>query len=369
MREFTVCRIMTLKCPKCNRLFKTQAALKQHEIDSHSAVSAQKKKKNTGSPRALAVAPAKATVVIAQEEYLSEVAVAADGKAVIKPFKMLPGVSGLTRLDQFGALFEQWRLDKWIVKVRPKVGTTIGGSYIVGVFYESKLTPTTKQEVSVLSPKIMGAVWQPGTLSVPPSLAQKQKWLYTHGSGVDEADSVAGQIVVAVDGSTESKVDLWVSYEITFMGPTSHKRVSDRTYRLDGQTWKDDTGRVVQTIDPDEGPYTADFEIGDSRYVDRIVDGFRSAFRQWQELQRVVSNGVTYVHGVLSAIDAAQAVQVGAQVGAIVALQRRPFRPALPQSGSGSGSVGLPGEASRGFEGGPAVDGFVVVAEARVVKD
>lgn len=354
---------MTLKCPKCNRQFKTKAALLQHERDSHREQPSAPKK--TSKKRGLALptvtSPARATVVVSQEEYLGEVAVPAGRSSNLKAYKIIPGGSGLARLDQFGSLFEQWRMERWVVKARPKVGTTISGSYILGVFYESMLTPTTKAEVGALSPKVMGPIWQGATLSVPPNLAQKQRWLYTHGSGVDEADAVAGQIVVAVDGEAEKcRIDLWVSYTITFMGPTAHKRIGDQYYHLDGSNWKDQTGKPVTQIPQSDGPYTADFEVGNASYVDRIVSGFTSAFRQWQELHRTVSNGVTYIHGILNGIDAAGLVNVGAQVGAVVALQRRPFRPALPPAESIPGSSG---QLSYGVGGGEEGDtGFEFLA-------
>lgn len=351
---------MAMKCPVCGRSFKTAAALKQHERDSHAGKKAPKAQqprlRNRGPARVRGVAPDRATVVISQEEFLAEVAASADGKENLRTFTILPGKSGLSRLDQFGSMFEQWRLDSWVVHIVPKVGTMVSGSFIAGVYYEEKLQPTTKQEASVLSPKVKGAVWQERTLSVPPSLAQKQRWLFTSGVGVDPADSIAGQVVVVVDGTKDAKVDVWVSYRITFMGPTSHKRALDRVYRADGRAWKDADGKPISAIEPEEGPFTADFELsGDAAYVDQMVDFFSRSFRNWQQLQRFVSNGVTYVHGVLSALESLQLAAATATAGTILVLRRRPFRPGLPPASS-SDTGRLSDGVGEGSEGGSTFD-------------
>lgn len=138
-----------------------------------------------------------------------------------------PGKSGLTRLDQYGAMFEQYRVEKCIVKYRTSSGTTSSGAILLGIDYEASDLPATLHALQVAQPLLRVPVWQSGELLPQLSKLNKAKWMFTAGGTVNNTPgytaafaAVASAPAVAAP-TIASYGDVWCEYQVRFTGPTA----------------------------------------------------------------------------------------------------------------------------------------------------
>lgn len=286
------------------------------------------------------------TMVCSGEEYL--------GTKQSLSVPISPGITGLTRLDTFARMFEEYKIDRWTVKIRPVVGTTTAGSYVVGGSYDYARPPATFNELAVCSPKATGTVWQPGSISMAPARLMRQKWLITSAKNVTKDESVAGYVGVALDGATSATtVAVWVDYSVTFQGPSTRTQTDDVAYLYNKTSaqWTDDTGRVVQTVTPIEQPVTLDVEIasGDSHIVDAVMQSLATIARHSVQLHRYTVEGITYVHVIADALS--QVALTALHAATILHVARAPFRAALrgwgPNTLAGSGGAEASGSSAH----------------------
>lgn len=307
-------------CPVCSKKFETKNALKAHVSAKH-----PDRVKHAYPQRAAVAKPSKNRSHaegsgvggwISMEEYLGKASPGTTSMSIC------PGKSGMTRLDNYAILFDQYAIEKWNVRFTPRVGTTVSGMYVAGVVYSHLDDPKGVSEVAALQPKIHHAVWQGGSLSVAPQKLMKQKWMYVYNSGVGLEDSIAGKVVVVVDG-TNAEVDVWVDYSVRFTGPTNTARNKEMKLVTDGSSWTLD-GKTITTLPSglDSG-YSIDIEA--SKDSDGYFKGFFSAFKQ---VDAIVQGTVHYYHVLADSFIAGYALPaLGFPL--VMHVVRRPFSQAL----------------------------------------
>lgn len=170
----------------------------------------------------------------------------------------------------------------------------------------------------------------------------KQKYMYVANALINKEDSVAGAVFVVLDG-TAAEIDVWVDYEVLFMGPTNS---SDKEFKIvtDGSAWTLNGSKITTLPDSLTDGYDVYFEASKdlSSYFNKIFGVFRtidsinqSAVWMWHVLVD------RFVTDALPALGSA----------AILHVSRRPFPQLLP-----AGSRLLPGGTTQGSSGNSSVD-------------
>lgn len=157
----------------------------------------------------------------------------------VSPFLTFqPGVSGASRLDALGRLWELYRVNKVCVTYRTSSGTTTNGSLTFGVDYEGLDFVSTAVDVAILVPRMNLPVWASGSMSPSIDRVMKKKWLACHTDFNTMVDagflvSIAGQGAPNTVAGT-----FWVSYDVTFTSPTAPPSMplieSTQTLGVDG---------------------------------------------------------------------------------------------------------------------------------------
>lgn len=315
-------------CPVCGKTFASKKDLRSHVFSKHSdkAKHYYQEGGRKSSPKAsggsLKTTGSGVGGWIAMEEYLGK---CSSGVTLLQ---IAPGKTGMPRLDAYALLYDQYCIEKWNIRITPRVGTTVSGMYIAGVVYSHSDKPAQLADVAALQPKIHHAIWQGGSLNVAPSRLMKQKWMYVYQALGAKEDMIAGYVAVAVDG-TSAEVDVWVDYAVKFNGPTATQ--SDKEFKLvtDGGSWKLNDKPLQSIPDTLNEGYTVDIES------DKDVSAFfKEFFNSFKTLDTIVSKGVYYYHVIADSFIAnAALVTVGAPV--IMHVARRPF-PALLRTGRSS---------------------------------
>lgn len=315
------------KCPVCNKEFKTKQALRDHVHSAHPAKAGSYYPKVKAAPMRMnppaKVQPGFKSGVdgrMAMEEYYGTC------KKGLTTLLVCPGKSGVSRLDSYAVLYDQYKIVQWQVRFTTRVGTMVSGMYIAGAAYSNADKPATIGDVAVLEPKVHHPIWKESTLNVPASRLMKQKYMYVYDKLIGKEDTIAGKIFVWVDGDA-AEIDAWIRYEVLFSGPSNNSKSED-IIKTDGKTWK--YGEKVITQFPpglDEG-YTVDVEATSdiSTYFDKIFDTYKV-------VDEAIQGTVRYYHVLSQALATATLPALGS--AAIFHMARRPFPRGLPAGGSG----------------------------------
>lgn len=313
------------KCPVCSKSFANKKDLRSHVQSKHPDKFKHyyEVSQKTGKPAQRS--NASGTGVggwISNEEYLGK---AAANKTTL--LNICPGKSGMSRLDNYAVLYDQYKIEKWNVRFTPRVGTTVSGMYVAGIAYSHLDNPDGVADVAALAPKIHHAVWQGGNLSAAPSKLMKQKWMYVYSAKASAEDTIAGKVAIFVDGD-KAEIDVWVDYAVSFTGPTTAKK-EEHVLQTDGKKWTLD-GTVVTTLPAgfDEG-YNVDVES--TNLIDSQIKSF---FGFVKTLHTYTQTGLYYYHLIADQLASGYVLPViGAPV--IMHLTRQPFPAALRAIRSG----------------------------------
>jgi hypothetical protein len=134
-----------------------------------------------------------------------------------------PGSSGLTRLDQFSTLYEEYKVVNCLVRYITGVGTTRDGRIIIGCDFEPGDAVSSYADVSIEEPHCRSAVWENMNMVVPVDKIMKGKtWLACRTS---EPSEQGFALDVAVDGDADITYgEVWVRWTVEFSSPTNGKQ-------------------------------------------------------------------------------------------------------------------------------------------------
>lgn len=308
-------------CPICRSTFENKAALAAHMASVHPARRGQAARRNRGGGRSVQAG----TTTFSRVEYL--------GKSKAKNIPLQPGATGLRQLDNFAAVFENYRWDKISVKVKSTVGSTASGMYFLGVSYESDHIPKTDVDIAACSPALSSTVTRDGTLVVPVRPLMGQPWLSTKAATGEGKAGIAGYVNLVGD----EEMAIWVDYTVTLSGPTSVSRTVESGYLFSKlkEQWTDGDGHVIDRVSPSSTPIEVDVEVdsGDASTLETVMSALRSVYANLREFHRWVVDGVTFIHAIADA--AGQAGLVALPVATIVHQRALPFRvdPRLERGG------------------------------------
>lgn len=232
-----------MKCNICSRNFKTQAALQQHRAAKCGGARPQtnaqprpRRRRNrtivtnrpVGVPsRAVHVVGDDSTLTVTGEELAYVLTQQANSETLSSTNRsnFWPGGSGMTRLDQYGRMFEQYRVNKLEYHYRTSSGTTISGATLTAFDYEASDYPASLGSLQVRQPRIRLPVWENGSVRIDPARANKSRWMFTAGGITDNTPGFtsAGIVVSSAPGTetTTEYGEVWCCYSVTFTGPTT----------------------------------------------------------------------------------------------------------------------------------------------------
>ena len=133
-----------------------------------------------------------------------------------------PGSSGMKRLDQFGLLYDQYRIEKCEIIYRSQVSANTNGLAVVAVDYNSSDIPQSFAETQQQLPRVVGKVWEDMRMTVPTNRLMKSQWHYTATNTGDSGFGPACNInfhSTGVNGTVVGSV--WVKYRVRFSGPST----------------------------------------------------------------------------------------------------------------------------------------------------
>jgi len=156
-----------------------------------------------------------------------------------------PGQSGLARLDQFGKMFELWRLKRATLRYATAVGTTTAGAVYIGLDFDPDDLPTTLQGVQALTPLARIPVWEEGSVGVLTDRVNKAKWMYTT-NGASHPGLQFGFAASIWNTGVASAGEFWLDYEIELAGAAANQSLARSMTYTNSQT--------VQFITEPTGP-------------------------------------------------------------------------------------------------------------------
>lgn len=211
-----------VKCTQCNRQFKTQAALNQHRLASHSQPSNQPRRVAQARRQQPANPLREGELVIARSELLLALEVAQDATETASAHLILPSNSRLTWLNKLAASFDQIIWLSAAIVWKPAVGTTFNGSLIVGVDWNADANGTTRTTVQACVPHMDTPVWSKARMTIPTArLQSRRSYILKAAQNVDKAPGVILVNARTTKGAPTFLGDLWMEYKVRLMGPSA----------------------------------------------------------------------------------------------------------------------------------------------------
>lgn len=132
-----------------------------------------------------------------------------------------PGSSGAIRLDEYGRLYTQYRIEYLELIYRSQVPATTNGFAVISVDYNSGDIPSNYTQTAAITPRMCGKVWTDMSIVLPCNRLMKSQWHYT--SVVDSPGFRSACDInfhsTGVNGTLVGS--LWIKYRIRFCGPTA----------------------------------------------------------------------------------------------------------------------------------------------------
>nr|QYV43034.1 MAG: capsid protein [Tombusviridae sp.]QYV43035.1 MAG: capsid protein [Tombusviridae sp.] len=148
-----------------------------------------------------------------------------------------PGNSGMPRLDRYGAMFDQYKVNRMTVHYYTASGTTTAGMQLTAIDYDASEIPTTVSHLQVCQPKTRGPVWQEGNFSPSVNRLNKSKWMFTGANSKAGTTGFgpAGTVLTSAPSSptTVSYGEVWISYDVTFCSPAQSSPQESQYYSVD----------------------------------------------------------------------------------------------------------------------------------------
>jgi hypothetical protein len=133
-------------------------------------------------------------------------------KFVFGPFN-----ATLSRLNKFAPLYEKFSLLSLVIEYVPSLGSSEGGTVVVGWDSDPATARSTFPTVTVLSPRMVTGLSQKAQFSVPSSLYRSEYYCNKTGSRSDDTVSPGA---IHVWNPTQKAIGyLNLRYRVRFSGP------------------------------------------------------------------------------------------------------------------------------------------------------
>lgn len=250
-----------------------------------------------------------ATLVVAHEELAYTVTSQKEKNKLVATNRInfWPGKSGLTRLDQFGRMYDQYRVRKLVVKYLTASGTVTSGSTITGIDYDASDYPGTLGALQVNQPKLRVPVWESGSMRLDIDRLNKSRWMFTSaGIATSTPGFTSACAVTSSAPASDTEIsygEVWVDYEVVFTGPSLSNasgqfaaNSSAGSWNTNESTGTDDIMEVVNTADKlnirpqTKGVYNISVLPGKSATDDTFWDKIESYINPWGVLRTLMKN-------------------------------------------------------------------------------
>lgn len=220
-------------CSVCRKKFSAKAGLKQHMDSVHSQKGMNSGQKGmvpagfitrqTQAMRAMGNSMGDGTITLQRSELIKSVEVANNSNTSDGYIKLLPTASVLPWLYKLASSFDQivWHQARVIYK--PAIGTTFGGSFVIGVDWNPAATTSSRSTVQACSPVAETAVWQPSQIVLPASRLQSRKYYFMSASQAQDAAPAAILYNLKCSSVAEQTFigDIWLEYKVSLLGPSA----------------------------------------------------------------------------------------------------------------------------------------------------
>lgn len=181
----------------------------------------KRKRRNRGKKAGVSAGNVDGVMSMSRREFVAEVTLGNSKSTTIGSVEINP--TQFSFLKGLVKSFEMYRWLKLHFYYKPAVGTNIGGLFSMGVDWDSKTTPTTRQQVGSFSPNQTLACWADGEktpLVLPLNRLQTRTWYLPHCDV--EVDKGSGTLRWAVTGTTSVSQsvygEIWVDYSVQLAG-------------------------------------------------------------------------------------------------------------------------------------------------------
>lgn len=265
-------------CPVCKKQFPNKSALANHIRTTHNQRNMSRRRNQNSRAGAN-------NLVMAQREFWGEVP---EGKVATLDIK--PSLSQLVKLAAQAALYEQYKVTKFIVHVSHTASANSSGQWIAGVT-KTQTPPTGFKQIAGMSPNVHKAITQDGSLTVPCARFMEAPWRDT------VADSL-GYVHIHNGGSKNSgALSIWVSYSVVFAGPMAPAN-HEYTFVYDNEKaiWRDEQGNTITEVHIPYD-YLAQLDVvADDTVFDRIANAVNRVIIGLNEISRLTTGILRSLH-------------------------------------------------------------------------
>lgn len=204
-------------CGTCGKNFTSKRALQQHKAAHRGRAAVPRMTSVTSSP-----------MVLRETEIIWDMqpgGTSKDQKYKVIPF--CPGQSGITVLDKFAAIFDNYHVVACRVEYKPAVGLNTDGKVWCGIDYTATSPASCSNDCAKIArtqPNFVTGAVRPASLTVPSSLANPKRVMKCiNTTNPDDASKMAGmafQILVGYDTSKAPGL-IYIHYIVGFSGISS----------------------------------------------------------------------------------------------------------------------------------------------------
>lgn len=192
-----------------------------------------------------------------------------------------PGASGMTRLDQFAQLYDQYQVLSCELIHRSAVSATTNGMAILAVDYNAVDLPLTLVQTEAVVPRWSDKIWANGYLNLDCTKLMKSRWHNTSGTSVAPGFGAAFAALFHATGTNGTIVgDVWCRYKVKFSGPStgSMMYVGGTGARQQSITIVDQASNVIPTL---AGTSTSVGVFGANVVTKTVLPGSGQPLVQW----------------------------------------------------------------------------------------
>lgn len=164
-------------------------------------------------------------IVLQRDELLLQVVTTANKNESVFSKPLTPSSGLMPFLFQISSCYQRIRWLKCHVTWRPGVGTSTNGIITYGFQFNDGAAPSSRADVTNLTPVNDHAVWQSGSstpLVVPSDMLMSRKWYVLNSTSADAYDKALGSFCCGVShdskATTSTLGEFWVSYSVEMEG-------------------------------------------------------------------------------------------------------------------------------------------------------
>lgn len=206
-----------VNCGVCGKTFTSKRALQQHKM-SH-------RTQRSNAPRYTSITTS--PMILRETEIIWDMTEGTKGEK-FRVFQFCPGDSGITVLDKFAKIFDNYHLLAARIEYKPAVGLNTDGKVWCGIDYTVTNPSAGASDCSKIArcqPNFVTGAVRPASLTVPSSLANPRRIMKCVNI-INPNDSVrsmaiAFQILIGYDVAKAPGL-IYIHYVVGFSGVTSN---------------------------------------------------------------------------------------------------------------------------------------------------